>query len=71
MSVVPKTIYDAQKEVEISEKFRQSISKTIQSVDKDKHITSFGFTRNIDDKSPDIEISRKQFSLLTTPLEIE
>lgn len=69
--IVPKTIYDAQKEVEKSEKFRKSISKTIQSVDKDKHITSFGFTRNIDDKSPDIEISRKQFALLTTPLEIE
>ncbi|STQ76250.1 hypothetical protein [Grimontia hollisae] len=69
--IVPKTIYDAQKEVEKSEKFRKSISKSIQAVDKDKHISSFGFTRNIDDKSPDIEIPRKQFALLTTPIEIE
>ncbi|WP_419147932.1 hypothetical protein [Pseudoalteromonas 'SMAR'] len=69
--VVPKTIYDAQKEVEKSEKFRKSISKSIQAVDKDKNISSFGFTRNIDDKSPDIEILRKHFALLTSPLEIE
>ncbi|EGQ8127598.1 hypothetical protein I7100_005005 [Vibrio parahaemolyticus] len=69
--IVPKTIYDAQKEVEKSEKFRKSISKSIQAVDKDKNISSFGFTRNIDDKSPDIEIPRKQFALLTSPLEIE
>ncbi|MEZ8034468.1 hypothetical protein [Vibrio crassostreae] len=69
--IVPKTVYDAQKEVEKSEKFRKSISKSIQAVDKDKHIVSFGFTRNIDDRSPDIEISRSQFALLTTPIEIE
>ena len=69
--IVPKTIYDAQKEVEKSEKFRKSISKSIQAVDKDKHITSFGFTRNINDKLPDIEIPRSQFGLLTTPIEIE
>ncbi|MFA0112882.1 hypothetical protein AB4407_04190 [Vibrio sp. 10N.261.46.E11] len=69
--IVPKTIYDAQKEVEKSEKFRKSISKSIQAVDKDKHIVSFGFTRNIDDRSPDIEIPRSQFALLTTPIEIE
>ncbi|MFA0315936.1 MULTISPECIES: hypothetical protein [Vibrio] len=69
--IVPKTVYDAQKEVEKSEKFRKSISKSIQAVDKDKHIVSFGFTRNIDDRSPDIEIPRSQFALLTTPIEIE
>lgn len=69
--IVPKVIYDAQKEVEKSEKFRKSVSKSIQAVEKDKHIASFGFTRNIDDKYPDIEIPRNRFGLLTSPIEIE
>ncbi|MEC4728569.1 hypothetical protein HWQ46_23895 [Shewanella sp. D64] len=69
--IVPKTVYEAQKEVEKSEKFRTSISKTFEAVEKDNNITSFGFTKNIDDKTPDILIPRKYFSLLSQPIEIE
>jgi hypothetical protein len=69
--IVPKTVYEAQKEVEKSEKFRKSISKTFEAVEKDKNITSFGFTKNIDDETPDILIPRKYFPLLSQPIEIE
>lgn len=69
--IVPKTVYEAQKEVEKSEKFRKSISKTFEAVEKDKNITSFGFTKNIDDETPDILIPRKYFPLLSQPIELE
>ena len=69
--IVPKTVYEAQKEVEKSEKFRKSISRTFEAVEKDKNITSFGFTKNIDDETPDILIPRKYFPLLSQPIEIE
>lgn len=67
--IVPKTVYEAQKEVEKSEKFRKSVSKTFEAVEKDKNITSFGFTKNIDDETPDILIPRKYFPLLAQPTE--
>jgi hypothetical protein len=69
--IVPKTVYEAQKEVEKSEKFRKSISKTFEAVEKDNNINSFGFTKHIDDKTPDILIPRKYFTLLSQPIEIE
>ena len=69
--IVPKNVYDAQKEVEKSEKFRKSISNTFQAVEKDKNVTSFGFTKNIDDKEPDINIPRDRFILLSEPLELD
>lgn len=69
--IVPKTVYEAQKEVEKSEKFRKSVSKTFEAVEKDKSITSFGFTKNIDDETPDILIPRKYFSLLSQPTELD
>jgi hypothetical protein len=69
--IVPKTVYEAQKEVEKSERFRKSISKTFEAVEKDKNITSFGLTKNIDDEAPDILIPRRYFSLLLQPIELE
>jgi len=69
--IVPKTVYEAQKEVEKSEKFRKSVSKTFEAVEKDKNITSFGFTKNIDDETPDILIPRKYFPLLSQPTELD
>jgi hypothetical protein len=68
--VVPRNVYDAQKEVEKSEKFRQSVSNTFQSVEKDKNVTDFGFTKNIFDKEPDISVPREKFYLISSPLEL-
>ncbi len=67
--IVPKTIYDATQEVEKSEKFKQSVSRLAKTIEKDKSIESFGFTRNINDERPDIEISRGQLAILSEPEE--
>ncbi|MFL0803291.1 MAG: hypothetical protein K6L81_06210 [Agarilytica sp.] len=67
--VVPRVTYDATKEVEKSEKFKQSVSKIAKSIEKDENIESFGFTKNINDESPDIEIPRKQIAILSEPEE--
>lgn len=69
--IVPKNVYDAQKEVEKSEKFRKSISNTFQAVEKDNNVTSFGFTKNMDDKEPDINIPRERFAVLSAPIELD
>lgn len=67
--IIPKNIYEAQKEVEKSEKFRRSISNTFEVIEKDNNITSFGFTKNLSDIDPDILISRERFGLLSAPFE--
>ncbi|GGW96048.1 hypothetical protein [Alteromonas halophila] len=69
--IVPKSVYEAQKEVEKSEKFRKSVSKTFEAVEKDKNVTSFGFTKDINDEAPDILIPRSAFPLLSRPIEID
>jgi hypothetical protein len=68
--VVPRSTYDATKEVQKSEKFKKSVSKISNSIEKDNHITSFGFTKNIDDNKVQIEIPRKDMLLLSDPEEI-
>ena len=68
--VVPRTTYEATKEVQKSEKFRNSISRISNSIEKDESITSFGFTKHIADEVPDIEIPRKEMLLLSNPDDI-
>lgn len=68
--VVPRTTYEATKEVQKSEKFRNSISRISNSIEKDESITSFGFTKHIADEVPDIEIPRKEMLLLINPDDI-
>lgn len=67
--IVPRVTYDATKEVEKSEKFKQSVSKIAKSIEKDENIESFGFTKNINDEYPDIDIPRKQIAILLEPEE--
>lgn len=69
--IVPKNVYEAQKEVEKSEKFQKSISKTFEAVEKDPEVTGFGFTKKISDETPDILVPRERFSLLSSPLEVD
>ena len=68
--VISKAVYEAQKEVEKSERFRQSVSRIFQSVEKDSHVTGFGFTADISDKKPIIYVPREKFALLTEPLDL-
>lgn len=68
--VVPRSTYEATKDVEKSEKFKASVSRISNSIEKDESITSFGFTHHLDDKKPQIEIPRKSFLILSNPEEI-
>lgn len=69
--IVPREVHDAVKEVEKSEKFKQSIGRTFEAIEKDKDIESFGITPRMEDKVPQISIPRERFSLLSNPPEIE
>jgi len=61
--VIPREVHEYVKEVEKSDKFKQSISRTFEAAEKDKNISSIGITPNIDDEVPLIEIPRERFSL--------
>ena len=69
--IVPREVHDCVKEVEKSEKFKQSIGRTFEAVEKDKNIESFGLTPKMEDKDPLILIPRSRFALLSDPPEIE
>ena len=69
--IIPREVHDAVKEVEKSEKFRQSIGKTFETIEKDKNIESFGITPKMEDETPLISIPRSKFYLLSDLPEIE
>jgi hypothetical protein len=69
--IIPRTVYDAQKEVQKSDKFRDSVSKAFRAIEKDKHVTNFGLTKKIDDEEPDLKVLQSRFSLLSSPIEID
>lgn len=62
--VVPRTVYDAQKEIEKSDKFKNSVSKAFAHIEADEGISSFGFTTGMEDEAPDFMIPRKRFALI-------
>lgn len=68
--IVPRSTYEATKEVQKSDKFKKSVSRISNEIEKDKNITSFGFTNNLSDDKPRIEISRKEILLLRNPDDI-
>ena len=68
--IVPREVHEHVKAVEKSEKFRQSISRTFEAVEKDKDIESLGITPNMDDDIPLISVPRSKFSFLSDPPEI-
>ncbi|HDZ07730.1 hypothetical protein [Pseudohongiella sp.] len=68
--VVPRSTYEATKQVQKSEKFKKSISRVSNGLERDQNIISFGFTNNLDDEQPRIEISRKDMLLLSNPDDI-
>lgn len=67
--IVPRITYEATKQVERSEKFKKSVSRIARSIEKDENIESFGFTKNINDELPDIQIPRKRIAILSEPEE--
>lgn len=65
--IIPRTVHEALKEVEQSEKFKKDINRTFEAVEKDEKIESIGITKNLDDKYPDFEVPREKFPLFITP----
>ena len=68
--IVPREVHDCVKEVEKSDKFKQSISRTFEAVEKDKNIDSLGITPRMEDEVPIVSVPRSRFSLLSNPPEI-
>jgi len=68
---IPREVHECVKEVEKSEKFKQSIGKTFEALEKDKNIESFGITPRVEDKSPVLLIPRSRFTLLSESPEAE
>jgi len=69
--IVPREVHNCVKEVEKSEKFKQSVSRTFEAAEKDKNIKSLGFTPHMEDEKPLINIPREKFSLLSSEAIIE
>lgn len=69
--IVPREVHDCVKEVEKSEKFKQSIGRTFEAVEKDPNVKSIGITPRMDDELPKILIPRENFHLLSEPPEVE
>lgn len=69
--IIPREVHDAVKEMEKSEKFKQSISKMFETIGKDNNVEAFGITPRMSDDVPTISIPRSQFGLLSMPPEIE
>ncbi|MBD3666607.1 MAG: hypothetical protein HUJ16_01510 [Kangiella sp.] len=68
--IIPRSTYEATKEVQKSEKFKKSVSRISNSIEKDRNITSFGFTSDLKDEKPKIEIPLKGILLLSNPDDI-
>lgn len=69
--IIPKNVYEAQKEVEKSENFKNSVSRTFKTVESDSSITEFGITKNLDDKIPEIIVPRERFARLSSTVEVD
>lgn len=67
--IIPRTVHDALVKVEKSSKFQNDVGKAFETIENDDKIESFGITKNINDKKPDIEIPRDFFPLLTAVVE--
>ncbi len=61
--IVPKDIYEAKRLVEKSDRFKESISRTFSTLDKDRQIDGFAFTKDISEV-PVCIIPRDNFSIM-------
>jgi hypothetical protein len=69
--IIPKTVHEALKLVEKSDKFKQGINRTFEALEKDDKIKSIGFSKEFIDEKPPIEIPRDQFSQISSVEEDE
>lgn len=69
--IIPREVHDAVKQVEKSEKFKNSLGQMFDAVERDKEISSIGIARTMSDEKPPIEIPRDRFALISRRVEPE
>lgn len=69
--IIPREVHDAVKQVEKSEKFKNSMGQMFDAVERDKEISSIGIARTMSDEKPPIEIPRDRFALISRRVESE
>lgn len=69
--IVPRDVHEAVKQVERSEKFKQSVGRAFRAVEQDPTITSLGIARELADRRPLIEVPRIRFGQVSTDVELE
>jgi hypothetical protein len=62
--VVPKAAMEAKKRVETNTPVRRQVAETVEVLQRDPEISSFGITRSLEDPEPDIEIPRALFPVV-------
>lgn len=60
--IVPKTVYEAKKQLEKSDAFRSSIGKMFASASSDETVRGIGIGQQIDKEKPSIYVPREGFS---------
>jgi hypothetical protein len=64
--IIPKTVHEALKQVEKSDKFKRDVGRTFEAVEKDKNIKYIGFSEEFIDEAPQIKIDRDKFPIITS-----
>ncbi len=62
--VIPRQLHDAMKQIEKSKNFKEDISRTIESIEKDEQVKYFGITKDFETVEPTIVVPRSNFPLL-------
>lgn len=67
--VVPRNVYDATREAEKSESFKQSVGKALKSIASDDAIEGIGFVERMDSPPPEVLIPRARIAAAIGRLE--
>lgn len=64
--IVSRDVFEAQQKVEKSAPVKRHIAETLEAVERDPKVTSFGITRSLDDPVPTFEVPRLLFPTVIT-----
>jgi len=61
--VVPKTVYEAKRKLEQSERFRTAIGQVVHGASRDESVVGIGLTHDQDSKRPPLYVPRERFAI--------
>lgn len=67
--IVPREIHEATQKVELSPRFRNGMAQAVRAVEEDKSIASLGFSADINDPRPQVEIPRDDLARIPSFLD--